>query len=66
MSLMLSVIILNGLKDVSICLGFKQKSICGKERKLLSMDLHYKTFYGRNLQIFVISESVCPWKAFPV
>ncbi len=27
--------------------------------------LYYKTFYGRNLRIFVISQSVCPWQAFP-
>jgi hypothetical protein len=27
--------------------------------------LHYKTFYGRNLRIFIISWSVCPWQAFP-
>jgi hypothetical protein len=25
----------------------------------------YKTFSGRNLRIFVISQSVCPWQAFP-
>jgi hypothetical protein len=25
----------------------------------------YKTFYGCNLRIFVISWSVCPWQAFP-
>ncbi len=25
----------------------------------------YKTFYVRNLRIFVISQSVCPWQAFP-
>jgi len=25
----------------------------------------YKTFYGRKLRIFVISQSVCPWQAFP-
>jgi S-adenosylhomocysteine hydrolase len=25
----------------------------------------YKTFYGRNLPIFVMSWSVCPWQAFP-
>jgi hypothetical protein len=24
----------------------------------------HKTFYGRNLRIFVISSSVCPWQAF--
>ncbi len=24
----------------------------------------YKTFYGRNLQIFVIDYSVSPWQAF--
>jgi hypothetical protein len=27
--------------------------------------MYYKTFYGRNLLIFVISKSVCPWWAFP-
>jgi hypothetical protein len=27
--------------------------------------LYYKTFYGGNLKIFVISENVCPWQAFP-
>jgi hypothetical protein len=26
----------------------------------------YKTFYSRNLRIFVISQCVCPWQAFPV
>jgi hypothetical protein len=26
----------------------------------------YKTFYGCNLQIFIIRQSVCPWQAFPV
>ncbi len=25
----------------------------------------YKTFYGRKLSLFIISQSVCPWKAFP-
>ncbi len=25
--------------------------------------LYYKTFYGRNLKIFLISLSVCPWQA---
>ncbi len=28
-------------------------------------DLYSKTFYGRNLRIFIISPSVCPWQAFP-
>jgi hypothetical protein len=27
--------------------------------------LNYKTLYGRNLQIFIISLSVCPWQAVP-
>jgi hypothetical protein len=27
--------------------------------------MYYKTFYRRNLQIFVISWSVCPWQAYP-
>jgi hypothetical protein len=26
--------------------------------------LYYKTFYGRNLRMFVISYGVCPWQAF--
>ena len=25
----------------------------------------YKTFYSHKLLLFIISESVCPWKAFP-
>ncbi len=25
----------------------------------------YKTFYGRKLRLFIISYSVCPWKALP-
>ncbi len=25
----------------------------------------YETFYDRNLRIFVISQSVCPWQALP-
>ncbi len=31
---------------------------------LLSMTQFYKTFYGRNLRIFVISQSVCLWQSF--
>jgi hypothetical protein len=27
--------------------------------------LYYNTYYGRNLPIFVISLSVCPWQASP-
>ncbi len=30
-----------------------------------SWGLSYKTFYCRNLLIFVISQSVCPWQVFP-
>ncbi len=26
---------------------------------------NYKAFYGRKLRIFVISQSICPWQAFP-
>jgi hypothetical protein len=29
------------------------------------LGLYYKTFYSRDLQIFVIRWSVCPWQAFP-
>ncbi len=31
----------------------------------LTTGLYYKTSYDRNLRIFVISWSVCPWQAFP-
>ncbi len=24
-----------------------------------------KTFYGRKLRLFIISQSICPWQAFP-
>ncbi len=27
--------------------------------------MYAKTFYRRNLQIFVLSLSACPWQAFP-
>ncbi len=30
-----------------------------------SRGLHYKTFYDRNLRVFIISQSVCLWQAFP-
>jgi hypothetical protein len=33
--------------------------------KSLTKGQYYKAFYGRNLRIFVISYSVCPWQAFP-
>jgi hypothetical protein len=26
----------------------------------------YKTFYGQNLQIFIIKQCVCPWEVFKV
>jgi hypothetical protein len=29
------------------------------------LGLYNKTFYSRDLQIFVISWSVCPWQDFP-
>jgi hypothetical protein len=32
---------------------------------LFDLGLYYKTFYGRNLHIFVISYNDCPFKAFP-
>ncbi len=31
---------------------------------LIQCGQSYKTFYGRNLRIFVISQSICPWQAF--
>jgi hypothetical protein len=33
--------------------------------RLANSDQCYKSFYGRNLQIYVISWSVSPWQAFP-
>jgi hypothetical protein len=32
-----------------------------QKRKNIPSRLNCKTFYGRNLRIFVISKSVCPW-----
>ncbi len=40
-----------------ICLHFHSKKS--------NWDQCYKTFYVRNLQVFLISQSVCPWQAFP-
>jgi hypothetical protein len=35
-------------------------------KKLIHMwELYHKTYNNRNLWISVISESVCPWQAFP-
>ncbi len=36
-----------------------------EEMNIQPWSMYYKTFYGRNLQIFVISQSVCPWQALP-
>ncbi len=41
--------------------SFMMQTLC----KNLSRGLFYKTFYGRNLLIFVIRQSVCLWQAFP-
>ncbi len=30
-----------------------------------TMAQYYKTFYGLNLQMFIMSKNVCPWQAFP-
>ncbi len=46
-------------------LGQFVKYVCKKFSNIGSWGLYYKTFYGRNLQIFVMSYSVCPWQAFP-
>ncbi len=40
-----------------------------RRKKFCNIDTRgqcYKTFYVRNLRIFVISQSVCPWQAVPV
>jgi hypothetical protein len=58
--IMLSVIVL-----IVVVLALTASGI--KSNIVYSIDtrgLYYKTFYGRNLQIFVISYSVCPWQAF--
>jgi hypothetical protein len=34
----------------------------GSEEKKRQRDRCYKTFYARNLRVFVISKSVCPWQ----
>jgi hypothetical protein len=41
------------------------EKITEKTTQIMTKGLYYKTFYGRNLQIFVISSSVCPWQAYP-
>jgi len=42
---------------------FEVKQILAKILQIWG--LYYKTYYGCNLQTFVISLSACPWKAFP-
>jgi hypothetical protein len=46
----------------------KCKELLEYQRLLLHRgicDQCYKTFYGRNLRIFAMRLSVCPWQAFP-
>ncbi len=31
---------------------------------VMTWDQYYKTFCNRNLQIFITSQSICPWQAF--
>ncbi len=46
------------------------RNICTKDltgrRDFTGRSLHSETFYCRNLRIFVISQTVRPWQAFPV
>ncbi len=49
----------------SSLLGQFVKYVCKNVYNIGSWDLYYKTFYVRNLRIFVMSYSVCPWQAFP-
>ncbi len=48
------------------CIGFAElKSFfCQKTGFKLNRGQYYN-FYGRKLRLFIISCSVCPWKAFP-
>jgi hypothetical protein len=59
--IMLSVVMLN---VVMLCVVVPV-TVLVKTYQILGGGLFYKTFYGRNLRILVISQSVCLWQAFP-
>ncbi len=47
-------------------LGYTSRMEChNRPTRVDSRTLYYITFYGCNLLIFVISQNVCPWQAFP-
>ncbi len=58
----------NKLERLSISSFFPQTSLIFVSTggtAPVTWDLYYKTFYACNLQIFVMSQSVCPLHAFP-
>jgi hypothetical protein len=49
-------------------LAYFTANISDEEKSFFKIETwaqQYKTFYGRYLQMFAISPSVCPWQAFP-
>jgi hypothetical protein len=58
--IMLSVVMLN----VAMLCVVVPETVLVKTYQLLG-GKYYKTFYGFNLRIFVISWNVCLWQAFP-
>ncbi len=48
--------------------AYYEKSVTYARKKVYNIGPRiqcYKTFYGRYLRMFIISQSVCPWQAFP-
>jgi hypothetical protein len=62
--LYLSISDLSGANDLaySVSMSVTKKKILLHRH---TRGLYHKTYYGRNLQISVISWCVCPWQAFP-
>ncbi len=52
--------------DRSKRLGNLQTPLEQTQRGTAAWGLYHKTYYGHNLRISVMSQSVCPWQAFPV
>ncbi len=48
----------------SYSIGVRQPAPVPQVKELLQVQM-LKNFYVRNLQIFTVSETACPWQAFP-
>jgi len=53
-----------GFLDLTPGIGATNPTVLPSKGRFEALPYH-KTFYGRNLRIFIIRYSVCAWQAFP-